>query len=232
MKYSRRTLALVSAVSIVLLALIAALPVSIPLADVFVTKGGVRTVPIAPIIQGTTVTQEVPARGNAIHSVSLQLATYQRVNTGPLFLTLSGYRNGTWETLATLQSDKAALQDNQYHTFVFPTPIPIGSAQRVGVTLTTDGDEKTSIGWWTNPDWQEPGYNLAVNGVIRPGTAFIIVSYQPLQGRVVTQLPLLWERITVFLSAPWQGLLALALLGILVTVAVYIADMRRFGQNP
>src|SRR4051812_6313090 len=96
---ARRLLAIASIpFALVLLGL---LPVKVPTGDDFRTPPGTSARPVAAIFDGVTVTQQFPSTGAAISAISLQLATYQRVNAGTATLAVQGYRNGQWNNLAT-----------------------------------------------------------------------------------------------------------------------------------
>jgi len=202
------------------------LPVSLPAGDTVVPAGGIMR-PVGEIAAGVTVTEQFPAAANAIASISLFLATYQRVNRGTLRITLLAERDGQWQQEAVRQVDTATLGDNAYYTLAFSPPLPLTKGQPVRITLQSDSRPGASVTWWRNPEEQRQGYLLTMNGHALPGNAVFQVSYAPESGRLFAMIGEIWKRGTVFLNPVWQGTL---ILGLAILAASVFALTRRLDE--
>lgn len=215
-----RIIAIVVVLMVILLGL---LPVRVQTGDDFRTPmNGATAIPVAPLYNNATVTQEFPASGKAIASLSLQLATYQRRNSGTLFLTVRAYRDAEWRIIGEQAVDKRELVDNLFHVFTFQPPLEAQGAEQISFTIQVDGDDKQAISWWINPDWQPTNYRLLVNGVPRGGTGNFIVAYEQRTGLLFQTLPEIWGRVSIFLDPVWRLVLLMSILLIVPTSIIIL----------
>jgi hypothetical protein len=207
---------------VLIMLLLGLIPVSIPTVDDLRVPTGTSARPLAPILQGVSVVQQFPAGGDAISAISLQLATYQRVNHGTANLVVRAYTNGQWTNIATQAVNEEQLQDNVSHVFTFSPPLAVKRAQPLSITLTADGDASQAITWWTNPNWQAPGFQLLVDGVPQTGTGHFTVAYTYASGPLGRMLPLVWQRVTIFLDPIWQAVLLFGVSLVLLAGVLYL----------
>jgi hypothetical protein len=219
------------------LLVIGLLPVSRPLEDDTSTSGAPTTqigatpvaattdtapLAIGPIDNGTVVTQDFPAAGTKITSLSLLLGVTQRLRQGTITVILQTQENGQWAPMATQMIDEARIKDNAFSTMSFEPPLAVARGQIIRIALAADTGADAAVTWYTNPAWNTPDFALFVNGDRRPGAGVIHVSYGRATGRVVQMLGPLWGRATIFLNPLWRVVLALGGVALLggVTVAV------------
>lgn len=183
---------------------------SMPSVDSPPRQGSTEKRPIAAICEGTSVTQEFPARADRIDGVQIRLATYARVNRGNVYLQVRRKVGDAWETIARRTVAKRKLVDNAYHLFGFAPRLPVTTGQPISLTISADHDCENAITWWMSPGERPPGHKLTVNGVVQDGTAHFDVDYPPLKGRAggPRLRGRLWKRLTVFLDPLGQLMLA------------------------
>jgi hypothetical protein len=203
------------------------LPISLPAGDTTIPENA-NMRPIGEIAAGTTVAAQFPAAASEIASVSMLLATYQRVNQGTLRVTILANRDGQWQEEAVRDVDTATVGDNTYYTLVFPSPVPISAGQRVRIILQSDNPPGQSVTWWRNPDWRQQDYTLTMNGRTLPGEAVFRVAYVGESGRLFSMIGIIWGRATVFLSTVWRIVLVL---GLAILVASAFAFTRRLDDS-
>ena len=221
-RYARRAAPV--AIAIVVLAIVAFLPVTVPTADESGTPlPGIApaaltnasntpiTRPIGGLFGSNTAKQQFPALGERIQSVALFLGTYQRENHGTLKVTIQSDTAGAWQDLATQAVDKAAIRDNAYQTIEFSPGLAVVKGQALQILVTTNGSANDAVTWWVNGDWQPEGYALFYNGKRQEGTARFLVSYAPVSGHLFQHLGPLWRRLTLFLDPLWQIVLVFGL---------------------
>ncbi len=205
-------------------------PVHIPLAEGFRTPA-TSTVPSTPLIQGVNIQQQFSTTGAPIESIAIQLATYKRVNTGTVRLTIQALRGGQWQTLATKTAAKESLQDNAFHSFVFDAPITSTVGEHLAITAVADGDTSQAISWWIDPNLRQPDFQLLVNGTPQPGMAVFSIAYAQESGPLVLLLPDLWMRLTIFLDPLWQAFLLLGLAIVVLTPLLLIGGYLQRGDG-
>ncbi len=194
------------------------IPVHIPLSEGFHTPA-TATVPSTPLIQGVEVIQQFPVTGAPITAIAIQLATYKRVNVGTVQLTVRVMRGGYWQVLAVRTIAKEQLKDNAFQSFEFSPALLTRPDEILAVVVAADQDNSQAISWWIDPTLSEASYQLLVNGMPQPGMAVFSIAYVQKSGPVITLLPDLWQRLTIFLDPLWQVLLLLGLaLGIVPLV--------------
>lgn len=201
-------------VGLLALALLAVLPVAVPSGS----DGALDTIdhqPVGGIAEGSSATQQFPAHGTAIRTVTVYLATFGRTNRGILHLSVFAETppKGGWQRLATRDLDEATLLDNGYTTLTFSPPLPVTQGKGVRLVMEATGPPADAVTWWTNPQWQQPGYQLTYNTNPIAGSAVFQVHYARMTHPFILTLGAVWARATTFLTAPWQGLLLLALIG-------------------
>ncbi len=201
-------------VTLLALALLAVLPVALPPGSDGALDTGDHQ-PVGGIAEGSTATQQFPAHGTAIHTVTVYLATFGRTNRGILHLSVFAETptKGEWQRLATRDLDEATLIDNGYTTLTFSPPLPVAQGKGVRLVMEATGPPADAVTWWTNPQWQQPGYELTYNMNPMAGSAVFQVHYARTTHPLIGALGAVWARVTTFLTAPWQGLLLLALIG-------------------
>ncbi len=197
------------------------IPVHIPLAESFHTPA-TATVPSTPLIQGVELIQQFPATGAPITVIAIQLATYKRVNAGTVQLTVRVMRGGQWQILAVRIAAKDQLRDNAFQSFEFSPPIIVNPDEILAIAVAADQDSSQAISWWIDPTLSRTSYQLLVDGIPQPGMAVFSVAYAQKSGPLITLLPDIWQRLTIFLDPLWQALfligLALALIPLLLIV--------------
>ena len=229
---------------------ILALPIHIPLEEGFRTPA-TATVPSTPIIGGVEIVQQFPATGAPIAAIEVQLATYKRVNVGIVQLMVRAMQGDQWETLATKTIAKDQLHDNAFQAFTFSPPIVVKAGTRLAIAVTADGDTSQAISWWIDPNLPQPvaiadgnadsnalsdyarsnsqrlGYQLLVNGIPQPGMAVFSIVYAQESGPLITIMPELWKRLTIFLDPLWQALLLLGLVMIVLAPFWFVSEYLR-----
>jgi len=209
---TRRAIAIGVSVGLLALALLAVLPVAVPPGS----DGALDTTdrrPVGGIAAGSTATQEFPAHGTAIRTVTVYLATFGRMNRGILHLSVFTETNGGWQRLATRDLNEATLIDNGYTTLTFSPPLPVVRGRGVRLVMDATGPPADAVTWWINPRWQQPGYQLTYNMEAVTGSAVFQVHYARTTHPLIAVSGMAWGGVTTFLTAPWQGLLILALIG-------------------
>ena len=91
---------------------------------------------IGEIVDGMELKQSFTSPVNTIRDFNIMMATYNRVNTGKLTVTLT---NESDTVLFTKTLDIATLQDNQYAGFPLETPAEVTFGEILTVTLYTQG---------------------------------------------------------------------------------------------
>jgi hypothetical protein len=148
------------------------------------------------------------------------LATYKRTLQGTLQVRIQVERDAErWVVIATRQFDMAQIADNSFLNITFEPPLQVPAARGLAVELTSDVPPGEGLTWWTYPAWAYANYQLLVNGQPQKGGAIIAVHYDRPSGRFVKMLPRLWSRTTVFLDPLWQGVLLVAILVALGSLA-------------
>jgi hypothetical protein len=167
-------------------------------------------VPGVPIYEGVSVTQEFIAEDDNITSVALQLATYARENPGVLQIEIAKRRKRKWVPLTTASLEKRLLVDNAYQVFSFAKPVNVHAGDKLALTLSADGPFSSAITWRLFSELNLPGHRLRIGPEVVPGTASFTVSYLGAAGMAggPYMRGRLWNRITTFLHAPGQVLLA------------------------
>lgn len=176
--------------------------------------------PAGGIADGVSAVQQFPASGDAIRTVTVYLATFGRVNRGVLHLSVLAETAGGWQHLATRDLDERMLQDNSYTTLAFSPPLPVARGKGVRLVMEASAPATDAVTWWTNPQWTQPGYQLTYNMNPVAGSAVFQVHYTRETRPLVLALGGAWPRVTTFLTAPWQGLLVIALVGMAASVAL------------
>ena len=211
-----------AAVAVVLLAIVAFLPVTVPTADdsgappisgaASGSDGSPATDrPIGGLFQGIEAKQLFPATGTRIRSVALFLGTYKRENHGTLRVSLQVNAAGTWRELATRKVNETEIKDNAYQTIAFSPALVVPKGEMVQILVTADGSEKDAVTWWVNGAWQPEGYALFYNGTRQEGIARFLVSYTTKSGRLFQVVGPIWQRLTIFLGPLWQAVLVFGL---------------------
>jgi hypothetical protein len=186
---------------------------------------------VGEIARGTVVTQEFPAPAGKIAALGLLLSTYGRTNQGVLQVTLDTNTSGTWERLAARQVPKQTLQDTQIYTVNLSPPLDVAIGQMLRISLQTDDDASQAVSWWADPDWQPAGYTLRVNGAQTPGTGIFTVTTYRTYDHLFRAAGPLWSRATVFLSASWRFVLAVAGCAGAIGLVFAVAQIFRPGAN-
>jgi len=199
------------------------IPVHIPVAESFRTPA-TATVPSTPLIQGVEVVQQFPATGAPITAIAIQLATYKRVNAGTVQLTVRVIRGGQWQVLAVRTAAKERLRDNAFQSFDFSPPLIANPDEILAIAVAADQDSSQAISWWIDPTLSRASYQLLVDGTPQPGMAVFSIAYAQKSGPLLTLLPEVWQRLTVFLDPLWQALL---LLGIALALFPLLWIVRR-----
>jgi len=208
----RRAIGIGVGVGLLAIALLAVLPVAVPPGS----DGALDTTdrrPVGGIAAGSTAMQQFPAHGTAIRTVTVYLATFGRTNRGILHFSVFAETNGGWQRLATRDLDEATLIDNGYTTLTFSPPLPVMRGKGVRLVMDATGPPADAVTWWINPRWQQPGYQLTYNMDVVAGSAVFQVHYARTTYPLIAVFGVAWGRVTTFLTAPWQGLLILALIG-------------------
>jgi len=215
------------ALSALVLALVMVLPVAIPPGS-----NGVLDVvdhqPAGVIYKGISVTQQFPADGDAIHTVTVYLATFGRVNRGTLSISIFAESQKAWQRLATRTIDEATLPDNSYNSLIFSPPLPVTHGGSVRIVLESDSRPTDAVTWWVDPHASQPGHQLTYNAKAVQGTAVFQVHYAREAHPLILSLGAIWRGITPFLTAPWQAMLLLALVG---TIASGVLIFRRVPDD-
>jgi len=216
---TRRRVVVTIALSALVLALVAVLPVATPPGS-----NGVLDVadhqPAGAIYTGTSVTQQFPAGGDAIHTVTVYLATYGRVNRGTLKISVFAESQKAWQRLTTRTIDEATLPDNSYNSLIFSPPLPVTRGGNVRIVLESDSQPTDAVTWWIDPHVQQPGHQLTYNTKAVQGTAVFQVHYEREAHPLILSLGTIWRDATPFLTAPWQAMLLLALVGTIASGAL------------
>lgn len=209
------------AVALVLLAILAFFPATVPTEDdsgvppvsgatAVPGAGGIPAAierPIGGLFGGIEAKQLFPATGTRIRSVALFLGTYKRENHGTLRVTLQVNAAGTWRDLATRTVNETEIKDDAYHTIAFSPALAVPKGETVQILVTADGSDKDAVTWWVNGNWQPEGYALFYNGMRQEGTARFLVVYAAESGRLFQVVGPIWRRLTIFLGPLWQAVL-------------------------
>jgi hypothetical protein len=190
-----------------------------------VSAGDTTTHAIGPIGSGTVVTQDFPAGGTSVASLSFFLGITQRIDQGTMTVTLQTQQNGQWAPIATQTIDEAHLKDKSFSTLSFAPPLAVARGQTIRIALAADPGADAAVTGYANLLWNTPDFPLFVNGDRQQGAAIIRVSYARATGRVFQMLGPLWDRATIFLDPLWRAILALGVValggGVAVAVCVY-----------
>jgi hypothetical protein len=188
-------------------------PVSLTLADPVAIPQDATMVPVGEITRGITVRQQLPAPGTALSSVSLLLGTYRRTLPGSLEITIEIVdRDGRWIPISRTSVALTQIPDTAPYTLTFSPPLPIPPTEHLAIALSSDALQGEAIVWWAAPTWTKSGYQLFVNQQMVASNAIMTANYAGIQGPLLTMLPAIWQRITVFLDPLWQGMLLVALI--------------------
>lgn len=91
---------------------------------------------IGEIVDGMELKQSFSVPADTIQNMDLMVATYNRVNTGSLLLTLTK-EDGT--VLFDISVDLASLPDNQYTNFSLTEPLQVNQGEVLTLTLRPEG---------------------------------------------------------------------------------------------
>jgi hypothetical protein len=107
-------------------------------------------VPSPEITGDLRVSQTFVASDDDLTEVQVFLATYMRVNTVPLVLTLT---DGSGKTVRTISTEAAAIYDNAFHPFIFdPIPDSRGKAYTATISSPTATPGNAFSAWLGNCD--------------------------------------------------------------------------------
>ncbi len=187
-------------------------PVSLTLADPVVIPQDATMVPSGEIARGITVRQELPAPGTALSSVSLLLGTEHRTSPGSLEIAVEiADRDGHWIPISRTSVALSQIPDTAPYTLTFSPPLSIPPTEHLAIALSSNAPPAGAAIWWTAPTWTKAGYQLFINDQLHTGNAIMTAGYANAQGPLLNLLPIIWQRITVFLDPLWQIMLLLAL---------------------
>lgn len=102
--------------------------------------------PVGELVQGMEIRQPFTAQADEIHSVSMLLSTYQRVNTAHLEVRILD-KNGQVLALTSLSGTK--VEDNAVRTIPFVQPVKVTVGERYELMLTSsDGTPGNAVTVW------------------------------------------------------------------------------------
>lgn len=215
--------------SLLALAAVGFIPVSLPLADPTIIPSHNRNEPVGGIYRDNDAAQQFLANGDAISSVSLFLATYGRENPGSFQVVVEAQQAERWVVLRTYERPKDEIRDNAFYTAKFSPAVAVRPGQNVRVHLQADGTASQAISWYVNPQWAQPGDELSRNDQPHGGGAVLNVAYGQRSGTVFSLLREAWPRATPLLAPVWQAVFVLASVG---AVGAFIAlTARTMGRD-
>lgn len=108
-----------------------------------------QMVPIGTITKGVVIREEFPDKLPNANQISLFMATYGRINTSKLAITIRSRLNGKWSILSKYSLRANTFHDNSYHVFNFPM-ITKPDHRLLEISISSpDGTSNNAITAWT-----------------------------------------------------------------------------------
>ncbi|MBR5108632.1 MAG: ABC transporter permease [Clostridia bacterium] len=118
-------------------------------------KTVVSSAAIGEIVDGETVTQRLTLPSDQLREISLLTGTYDRTNSGTVLLTITDEQG---ETIAEEKIDASAVNNNQYTTVRFSSPVKIQAGETVTLSLTSQGcSSGNAFTVYTGTSWEGDG---------------------------------------------------------------------------
>lgn len=112
----------------------------------------------------TTIVEELPIQEDG-ESVAILFATYARVNSGNLYIEVSGVNSGRLYAKKTIAV--SSVVDNDYVTLKLSDNLNNNIDQKIKITISSDSENGKGVGvYYSNVDWFENSY-FAVNNKIQ-----------------------------------------------------------------
>lgn len=147
----------------------------------------------AELLQGNVVSQVFQVKMDQLESLSLQLATFARRNTGTIEIRIRN--TNTEETLFTQTIDVAQLQDSIYTTISIPQGIKGLRNQTIALEIySATGIPGNAVASWYCSGIEKDGWQLYFNGQPISGT----LSFQVMGKDYVWTGPHYWQLAAAF----------------------------------